>query len=252
VIGADGLHSAVRRIAFGPDEQFEKYLGYGVAAFEAEGYRPRDELVYVGYTQPGRQVACFSLRNDYTFFLFVFRDGSRGVDVGDGDRDAKALLHGIFEGAGWECPQILSAMDACDTLYFDRMSQIRMSRWTEGRLALVGDAACCVSLLAGEGAGLAMAGACVLAGELYRSCGDHVAAFARYKRRLRHFVLAKQNSAERFASWLAPRTRAGLLLRNVTSRLMSFEPLAELVIGRSLRDDFVLPDYPASPRAGCA
>lgn len=250
VVGADGLHSAVRRIAFGPDEPFERYLGYCVAAFEAEGYRPRDELVYVGYTQPGRQVARFALRKDHTLFLFVFRDDSR--NVGDGDRDAKALLHRIFADAGWECPQILSAMDACDTLYFDRMSQIRMSRWTEGRVALVGDAACCVSLLAGEGAGLAMAAAYVLAGELYRSGGDHVAAFTHYEQRLRHFVLAKQNSAARFASWFAPRTRAGLFVRNVVSRLMSVAPLAELVIGRSLRDDIVLSDYPGSPRAGSA
>ena len=66
VIGADGLHSTVRGLVFGPESQFEKQLGYHVAAFEVDGYRPRDELVYVAYTMPGRQVARFALRGDRT------------------------------------------------------------------------------------------------------------------------------------------------------------------------------------------
>ena len=74
VVGADGLHSVVRQIAFGDDAQFEKYLGYKVAAFEARGYRPRDELVYFMYTQIGSQVGRFSMRDDMTMFLFIFAD----------------------------------------------------------------------------------------------------------------------------------------------------------------------------------
>ena len=74
VIGADGLHSRVRQLAFGPDAGVEVSLGYHVAAFEVEGYRPRDELVYLGYGVPGRQIFRFSMRNDKTLFLFVFRD----------------------------------------------------------------------------------------------------------------------------------------------------------------------------------
>lgn len=72
IVGADGLHSKVRELVFGPENEFEKSLGYYVAAFDVEGYRPRDELVYVGYATPGRQIARFSLRNDRTMFLFVF------------------------------------------------------------------------------------------------------------------------------------------------------------------------------------
>ena len=74
VVGADGLHSRVRRLVFGPDEGAEVSLGYHVAAFEVEGYRPRDELVYVSYGVPGRQISRFSMRDDRTLFLFVFRD----------------------------------------------------------------------------------------------------------------------------------------------------------------------------------
>ncbi len=78
VVGADGLHSRVRRLAFGPQDEFEKFLGYRVAAFEAEGYRPRDELVYVSHAEPGRQVARFSMRDDTTLFLFVFHEEEAG------------------------------------------------------------------------------------------------------------------------------------------------------------------------------
>jgi len=74
VIGADGLHSVVRKLIFGQDEQFEKYLGYGVAAFAVNGYRPRDEDVYVSYGVPGKQAARFAMREDRTMFLFVFAD----------------------------------------------------------------------------------------------------------------------------------------------------------------------------------
>ena len=128
VIGADGLHSRVREIVFGPETLFEKQLGYFVAAFEVDGYRPRDELVYVSYSAPGRQVARFSLRHDRTMFLFVFVAelmSSPGPREGP---ERKAALHRVFGDAGWECPQILRAMDQIGDIYFDRVSQIKMGR----------------------------------------------------------------------------------------------------------------------------
>ena len=76
VVGADGLHSRVRELVFGPEDHFERYLGYKVAAFEVEGYRPRDELVYVLYTEVGQQVGRFTKRDDRTMFLFTFADAT--------------------------------------------------------------------------------------------------------------------------------------------------------------------------------
>jgi 2-polyprenyl-6-methoxyphenol hydroxylase-like FAD-dependent oxidoreductase len=210
VIGADGLHSAVRDLAFGPQSQFEKQLGYRVAAFEVEGYRPRDELVYLSYTAPGRQVARFALRGDRTLFLFVFvAEHMTGAEPRDDD-ERKAALHRVFSDIGWECPQILKIMDRVEEVYFDRVSQIRMDAWSNGRVILVGDAAACVSLLAGEGTGLAMAEAYILAGELARAKGDHREAFRRYEQRLRPLIESKQKSAEDFAATFAPRTALGL------------------------------------------
>jgi 2-polyprenyl-6-methoxyphenol hydroxylase-like FAD-dependent oxidoreductase len=238
VIGADGLHSRVRRLVFGPTSEFEVALGYHVAAFEATGYRPRDELVLISQNLPGRQIARFSMRDDTTLFLFVFRDEFITVD-----EQPKALLRRVFADAGWEWPLIAAELERADDLYFDTVSQIRMKRWTKGRVALIGDAGACVSLMAGEGTGLAMAEAYVLAGELNASDGDFAKAFARYEQTLMPFLLQKQEAAARFATSFAPKTALGITFRNWVTRLMAVPVVADLVLGRMIRDDFVLPDY---------
>lgn len=243
VIGADGLHSRVRRLAFGPDAGVEVSLGYHVAAFEVDGYRPRDELVYVGYGVPGRQVFRFSMRDDKTVFLFVFRDEYLTTASLASEQERKAALAHIFGDLGWECPGIVAALAGVRDIYFDRVSQIRMDRWAKGRTALVGDAAACVSLLAGEGAGLAMAEAYVLAGELRKCGGDHGAAFARYEERLMPFLKRKQAMAAKFGSSLAPKTAFGIAFRNLATRLMRLPYFFDFFLGRELRNQIELPDY---------
>jgi 2-polyprenyl-6-methoxyphenol hydroxylase-like FAD-dependent oxidoreductase len=241
IVGADGLHTAVRGL--GPQRQFERQIRYFVAAFDAKGYRPRDELVYVSHAAPGRQVARFAERDDRTMFLFVFTaDRMIGPPPEDLD-DRKTALHRVFDDMGWECRQILGAMDDANEIYFDRVSQIVMDRWSQGRVALIGDAAACVSLLAGEGTGLALAAAYVLAGELTRSRGDYQRAFAEYERLLRPLIADKQRAARQFASSFAPRTALGIAARNVATKLMAIPAIARLLMGRSLRDDLELPDY---------
>lgn len=240
VIGADGLHSNVRRLVFGPDADFEHYLGCQVAVGVVDGYRPRDELAYVTYSVPGRQVGRFALRGDRTMFLFVFRD-----EDPDRDMTPKQRLRNLFGDAGWECPQILAALDNLDDpddLYFDVVSQVRMDRWSTGRVLLIGDAAGCISLLGGEGTGLAVTEAYVLAGELARAGGDHQRAFAAYESRLRPFIEGKQAGARQFLGFFATRTRFGLWFRNLAIRAMNIRGLVNLFSG-SVRDDFDLPDY---------
>lgn len=236
VIGADGLHSNVRGLVFGPESRFEHYLGCKVAACVVEGYRPRDELVYATYNQPGRQVARVALRGDRTMFLFVFRSERTGTT------SAHDELRHQFGSAGWECPQILDSVDQVEDIYFDVVSQIRMDRWSRGRVLLVGDAAGCISLLGGEGTGIAMTEAYVLAGELSRADGDYQRAFAEYERRLHPFVESKQSSAARFVGFFTARTRRGMWFRNMAMRAMNFAPLTALFAGE-VRDDFDLPDY---------
>lgn len=246
VVGADGLHSRVREIVFGPQNRFEKYLGYRVAAFEVQGYRPRDELVYVMYTEVGQQVGRFAMCGDRTMFLFIFADQELDRTVGD-IQAQRALLRMRFGKSGWECPQILDALDAANELYFDRVSQVRMSAqagsWTRGRVTLVGDAAFCVSLLAGQGSALAMVAAYILAGELHRAGGDYASALARYQERFEPFVLKKQKGALRFAGTFAPKSRFSMVLRNQTMNLLRFPWVADLAVGRDLADNLALPEY---------
>ncbi|HEX5418748.1 MAG TPA: FAD-binding domain [Gammaproteobacteria bacterium] len=250
VIGADGLHSRVRRLVFGAEASFERDLGYYVAAFALEGYTPRDELVYVSHAAPGRQVSRFSMRNDETLFLFVFRKHYLAGGEPSNPQERQAALEEAFAGVAWECPQIFERMPDAGEIYFDRVSQIVMNRWTRGRTALIGDAAACVSLLAGEGAGLAMAEARILAGELARAEGDYRSAFARYEARLMPFLRRKQASAARFASSFAPGTAAGIVFRNVITRLMRLRPVADYFVGRDLRDGLELSeDEQSGPRA---
>ena len=243
VIGADGLHSRVRRLVFGPEAGFEVSLGYHVAAFEIEGYRPRDELVAVSHAVPGRQILRLSLRDDMTLFLFVFRDEYLTAESPSSEQECKSVLTNVFADVGWECPQILAAMENVRGVYFDHVSQIRLDRWTKGRTALIGDAAACVSLVAGEGTGLAMAEAYVLAGELHECGGAHIAAFARYEKRMMPFLKRKQESAVKFASSFAPKSAFGITFRNYVSRLLRIPFIADFFIGRAVRDDIKLPDY---------
>jgi 2-polyprenyl-6-methoxyphenol hydroxylase-like FAD-dependent oxidoreductase len=137
----------------------------------------------------------------------------------------------------------LSELNGTDELYFDSVSQIRMQNWSRGRVALVGDAAFCVSLLAGQGSALAMIAAYVLAGELGASQGRYQQAFASYEARLRSYIGNKQCGAERFAGAFAPRTRAGLYFRNMVIRAFAIPGLARLAVGRDIADRIALPDY---------
>jgi 2-polyprenyl-6-methoxyphenol hydroxylase-like FAD-dependent oxidoreductase len=248
VVGADGLHSRVRELVFGPESGFERYLGYKVAAFEASGYRPRDELAYIMHTEVGQQASRFALRDDRTMFLFIFADEvfDRG-EAGD-VRAQKNMLRDKFSGSGWECPQILELLEETNNLYFDRMSQIRMKPsgpggWSRGRVSLIGDAASCASLLAGQGSALAMVAAYILAGELHRARGDYGRAFARYEQLFGPFVLKKQRAALRFAGAFAPKSRFGLFFRDQVMNLMRVPWIMDLVVNRDIADKITLPEY---------
>ncbi len=247
VVGADGLHSRVRELVFGKERQFEKYLGYKVAAFPIAGYRPRDESRYVMFTQVGQQVGRFAMHDDRTLFLFTFADPvADGTETGD-IAAQKALLRQRFGNSGWECPQILRGLDGCNDFYLDRVSQIRMDPqqglWTRGRVTLVGDAAFCVSLLAGQGTSLAMVAAYILAGELHRAGGDYARAFTRYQELFGPFIFKKQKAALRFAGTFAPKSKLSMFFRNQVMNLMKIPWVADLAIGRDLEDKIAIPEY---------
>lgn len=244
VVGADGLHSRIRQLAFGPDARFERPMGCHVAAFEVAGYRPRDERLYVAHSAPGRYIARFPVREDRMLFFMLFRDEHLAGAAPDDEPGRKAALDRVFSGMGWECPAILSALAQAKGIYFDRVSQIRMEAWTKGRIALLGDAAACPSLIAGEGAGFALAEAYVLAGEIHAAPADPRSALLRYEQRIRPFVARKQKAAEGLVPSFVPRTAWGVHARDLATLLMRLPVLPRLLMGRYLSDEMAVPDYP--------
>ena len=202
VVGADGLHSSVRRLAFGEEERFERFLGYYTAAFilDAE-LGPRDAVTTI--STPGRQVGIYPLPNGRTATFFIHKavralgQLTREVALGE--------LRAAYGNLPWIVPELLDRAPSAIDLYFDRVSQIVMRPWCTRRIALAGDACGCVSLIAGQGASLAMTGGYVLAREL--AAGDDVpAALARYEASMRPVVERKQLAGRRFARWFVPDT----------------------------------------------
>ena len=243
VIGADGLHSRVRQLAFGPEASFEYPMGCHVASFEVVDYPHRNGNTYVAHTAPGRYVARFPLRDGRTLFFVLVRDEYLKGRVPTNHGERKAALLDALAGIGWESAALLSAIEQAQDIYFDSISQIRMQEWTRGRVALLGDAAACPSLIAGEGAGFALAEAYVLAGELHRHAGDTAAALAAYQSRLQAIVARKQKHAESLVASFVPRTALGVRARDYATLLMRLPVFPKILMGRYFHDEAALPDY---------
>ncbi|MGW1737612.1 FAD-dependent oxidoreductase [Nocardia sp. NPDC001965] len=216
VIGADGLHSTVRRLAFGPEHDFVHPTGLLVAT-TALG-RPVDHRhdVLIQNT-PGRLVSVHPGR-DQPIVAFIFRSRIGDIDHRDTDLH-KRIVTAAYADLGWQVPQLLEHFRAAEDVFFDAVSLVDLPVWSTGRVTLLGDAASCVSLL-GDGSSLAMAGAYALATALADEPADPAAAYARYERIHRPRVAATQRSMTRSAALLVPKTKFGVATRNLTARLL--------------------------------
>ncbi|MGN6369781.1 MAG: FAD-dependent monooxygenase [Phycisphaerae bacterium] len=240
VIGADGLHSIVRRLTFGDEERFTRFLGYCVAAITVDAYPHRTPHAYVTYGTPGNQVARYLMPDGRTGVLFIFEHSSHTPR----ERAAQVeLVRETFQNEGWECAELVQAIDKTEDFYFDVVSQVRLPAWSKGRVALLGDAASCPSLISGQGSALAIAGAYVLAGELRRAAGEWSTGFQQYEKKLRSFIEGKQNSAGRFAASFVPDSRWGIWMRNQVTRLMRFKVVARWVFRRYMEDRVSFEEY---------
>jgi len=216
VVGADGLHSSVRRLAFGPEDQFVKPLGIYVATLPLPGEHLDPSRVLL-YNRPGRSLALHPA-SGIGGVAFIFRAPIAGFDHRD-EAQHLALLERAYADMGWRAREFLAAAKAAPDLYFDAVSRVVIERWSNGRVTLVGDAASCVSLFGG-GTGLAIAGARILADELAAD-RDHAAAFARYEARHRQAVMPRQRGMGLVSGLIVPRTALGMALRNTGVRLVS-------------------------------
>ncbi|MFQ6393721.1 FAD-dependent monooxygenase [Nocardia sp. KC 131] len=217
VIGADGLHSTVRRLAFGDETEFLVHQGIYVATLRIDRPFGNDREVLI-YNTPGRALAVHPTRGN-AVAAFMFRhSGVPGYDHRDTELHKRMVID-AFTDQGWRLPELLDQVRGTDDLFFDSVSKGELPRWSNGRIALLGDAASCVSLF-GDGSTLAIAGAYTLAEKLAADTTDHDAAFQRYEQRHRVLVEPKLEGVTAAAAMLIPATRAGIAVRNAATRVV--------------------------------
>jgi len=213
-IGADGAHSTLRELAFGPERQFARFLGLYVAAFHiARGGFSVERTVKL-YEETDRVAFLYPLDAEHLDATYIFRQHE--VQVPRSER--LQFLRDKYRGAGWIAEEVLRACAADAPIFFDSVTQIVMPQWYRGRVALIGDACGCLTLLAGQGSHMAMAGGYVLAQELARQ-DDHRAAFSAYQSFLKPAVDKKQKDAARFAGLFVPSAQSWPWLRRLTLRI---------------------------------
>jgi 2-polyprenyl-6-methoxyphenol hydroxylase-like FAD-dependent oxidoreductase len=191
VIGADGLHSALRAMVFGPRERFIRHLGLVLAFYSVPNEFGLDRWL-IDYQEAGRSAGLRPV-HDATRAIAMLSFPSPGFDIDYRDVEAqKGLLREQMAGFGWETRRILAHLDDTADFYLDQVAQVVMDRWSSGRVGLIGDAAFSASPMSGAGTGLALVGAYMLAGELAAAGWDPEAGFAGYEQRMRAYVEANQ------------------------------------------------------------
>ncbi|GAB2854821.1 FAD-dependent monooxygenase [Actinocorallia aurea] len=227
VVGADGMHSAVRRVAFGPEERFIDFKDHYFAFADADASLGEDRWVTM-FNTPGAMTGVYRSGNHaQAKAYFMFRSAPLDYDHRD-VAEHKRLIGARFAGdTSWRTRELLASALADPDFYFDALGQVRMDSWSSGRIALVGDAAWCASPASGAGAELALVGAYRLAGELAIAAGDHRIAFARYDTAHRPLVDRKQRIGPN-VRLMVPKTAAGRHLRNTLARLSLLNTLGAL------------------------
>ncbi|WP_020495337.1 FAD-dependent monooxygenase [Sciscionella marina] len=243
VIGADGIHSAVRRLVFGKETNFVRHLGYYLASWSLpndDGFDTTPRM----YNTPGRLASVGADRRDTkrAGAMFAFAAPALDYDLRDIERQ-KSFVRTAFTGMRWHVPELLDTLQDAPELYFDSISRVTIPHLTKGRVALLGDSAWGVTL-GGMGVGTGIIGGYVLAGELATARGDHRTAFSAYERRMRRFAGRWQRAASP-GRFLAPASASGLWLRDTLFKRSLIQRMMVSGSGSLAKDDG-LPDYPAA------
>ncbi|MEU8244705.1 FAD-dependent monooxygenase [Nonomuraea sp. NPDC048916] len=226
VVGADGLHSATRRLAFGEESRFVHDLGCHISICTVPNHLglDREEAVHAA---PGRTANVYGTARDANArALFIWSSPPLSYDHRDTARQ-KELLAEAMAGMGWEVPRLLAAVRESADFYFDSVSQVRMESWSRGRVVLAGDAAHCASPASGQGTSLALVGAYVLAGELAEGGGAEG-----YEAEMRPFAAANQALGPANLKGMVIGSRAALWTQLTMLRLLPRLPGAERMISR--------------------
>lgn len=212
VVGADGLHSNVRRLVFGPESGFVHHLGLYISSFDVDSSLSCGPGGFF-YNTPNR-VCAVTDYGDRVLAGVIFRSEPIDYDYHDYAQQKDIVGAVLDKDQGWKVAELRSALDTADEFYFDSISQVKATPWSRGRIVLAGDAAHCSALLSGMGTSLAMLGAAILVDELAAAGGDHDVAFDRYERRHRPDVARAQASVGDHADIMVPRTQDEIDARN--------------------------------------
>ena len=224
VIGADGLHSRVRSLVFGPEHRFRRFLGGYLAGGALPNFLGLEGRMVV-WNAPGRLAAIYPVSGTSTTRGgFLFRSELE-LPIDHRDVDAqKRLLHEIYGRDGWQVPRLLAEIDAADDFYFDSISQVVMGGWVRGRVALVGDAGYSPGPAVGGGTSVAMVAAYVLAEELAAAGRDHHNGLLAYQDRIRELAVTAAVAGSSTMSTLIPRTGVQVRLMPELIRLFARMP----------------------------
>ncbi len=231
VVGADGLHSGVRRQVFGREQQFVRHAGLYVATLPLSRSFDGIDRDITMFNAPRRSATIHPARSRPLAAFIFWRDALPGFDHRDLEQHRRIVAE-TYQADGWRVPALIKEMQATDDLYFDSVSRVQIASWTQGRVVLVGDAASCVSLL-GDGSSLAMIGAHTLAEALARHNREHALAFREYEAQHRRLVEPKQRLMTLGASLLVPRSSTGIAMRNTALRLAPLFTAAQWVRRRT-------------------
>nr|WP_296066946.1 FAD-dependent monooxygenase [uncultured Actinoplanes sp.] len=227
VVGADGVRSAVRRLAFGPDASYVRHLGAYTSYFTVPDPGDLDNWFQM-YNAPGGRVAGLRPERGGTAKASL---SFRGVLPDDERLDRPAQMRLLAErlaGAGWKVPSLLAAMPDAPDFYFDAITAVRVPRWHRGRVVLLGDAGYCGSPLAGMGTSMSLVGAYVLAGELATGLGP-AAAFAEYQTRMAAYVQDGSRLPPGGVAAFAPKSAFMIKMRALSMRSMTHRPMKSLL-----------------------
>ncbi|WP_329368588.1 FAD-dependent monooxygenase [Streptomyces sp. NBC_01483] len=246
VIGADGMHSTVRRLAFGPEEQFIDFKDHYFAFANADASLGEDRWVTM-FNTPGAMTGIYRSGNHaQAKAYFMFRSTPLDYDHRDVAEHKRLIGERFADDTSWRTRELLESALADPDFYFDALGQVRMDSWSSGRIALVGDAAWCASPASGAGAELALVGAYRLAGELAIAGGDHRIAFARYNTVHRRLVEKKQQIGPN-VRLMVPKTAGGRCVRDAFARLPLMNAIGAVERLTRTKGPRLLPDY--SPAA---
>jgi 2-polyprenyl-6-methoxyphenol hydroxylase-like FAD-dependent oxidoreductase len=245
VVGADGVHSGVRALAFGPETDYMRHLGAYTAYFTVPDPGDLDNWFLLHNAPGGRVAGIRPERGGTAKAMLSFTSPPLRYDRRD-IRQQQQLLAGAFAGVGWRVPALLEAMWDAPDFYFDTICQVHVGRWWRGRVALLGDAGYCGSPLTGLGTSMSLVGAYVLAGELASTPDDHQAAFARYQDQMRAYVAACQKLPPGGVKGFAPQSQAMISLRNLSMKLMTVWPMRNVLAKQfNKADGITLKEYAA-------